>query len=240
MPTTAPGSVASPSSRTAPVAVDAATTWQRACLNCGSALVGPFCAECGQRAVPPNPSLRELAGDAFAEFSGGTASFAETIRALLFRPGQADARVSRGAAGAVHLAAAALPRGEPRLLRAVRGDAGDSDEQGRRSDTIAGSDVRPFRATSNTAESRLRHGCDRPQARHGQDRRCAADLSAAPPAQRRGPGRISAGSLQLAAEGAVRAAAGIRGHSQAALSGRADTPSICTSRCTSTRSGSPR
>ena len=59
------------SSPAAPHVVDARDhVGDRACLNCGSALVGPFCAECGQRAVPPYPTLRELVGDAFAELSG--------------------------------------------------------------------------------------------------------------------------------------------------------------------------
>jgi hypothetical protein len=41
-----------------------------ACLNCGAPLAGPFCAECGQRDVPPYPSVRELVVDAFWELSG--------------------------------------------------------------------------------------------------------------------------------------------------------------------------
>src|SRR5262249_23260074 len=58
------------------------------CLNCGSKITGPFCAECGQRAVPPHPTLRELFGEAFAEFSGWDGKFAETIRTLIRKPGQ--------------------------------------------------------------------------------------------------------------------------------------------------------
>src|ERR1041385_5171442 len=40
------------------------------CLNCDAPLTGIFCAECGQRDVPPYPSVRELAIDAVQEFSG--------------------------------------------------------------------------------------------------------------------------------------------------------------------------
>jgi hypothetical protein len=58
-----------------------------ACLNCGVALVGPFCAECGQRDVPPYPSLRELVVDAFWELSGWDGRFASTVRTLFTRPG---------------------------------------------------------------------------------------------------------------------------------------------------------
>jgi hypothetical protein len=58
-----------------------------ACLNCGAPLAGPFCATCGQRDVPPYPTLRELAVDAFWELSGWDGRFATTVRALVRRPG---------------------------------------------------------------------------------------------------------------------------------------------------------
>jgi hypothetical protein len=53
------------------------------CLNCGQALTGPFCSGCGQRDVPPYPSVRELAVDAFWELSGWDGRFATTVRALV-------------------------------------------------------------------------------------------------------------------------------------------------------------
>jgi len=58
------------------------------CLNCGTALTGPFCSECGQRDVAPYPSLRELVVDAFWELSGWDGRFATTVRALVARPGK--------------------------------------------------------------------------------------------------------------------------------------------------------
>lgn len=58
-----------------------------ACLNCGAPLPGTFCAECGQRDIPPYPSVRELAVDAVTEFSGWDGRLAATLRALLRRPG---------------------------------------------------------------------------------------------------------------------------------------------------------
>ncbi|MEP6730468.1 MAG: DUF3667 domain-containing protein [bacterium] len=58
-----------------------------ACLNCGAALSGPFCAACGQRDIPPYPSTRELVVDAFWELSGWDGRFAATVRALVERPG---------------------------------------------------------------------------------------------------------------------------------------------------------
>jgi len=57
------------------------------CLNCGAPLSGPFCAQCGQRDVPPYPSVRELAVDAFWELSGWDGRFATTLKALFRRPG---------------------------------------------------------------------------------------------------------------------------------------------------------
>ena len=58
------------------------------CLNCGAGLQGQFCSECGQRDVPPYPSLRELVVDAFWELSGWDGRFASTARALVAKPGK--------------------------------------------------------------------------------------------------------------------------------------------------------
>jgi hypothetical protein len=57
------------------------------CLNCGAHLGGQFCASCGQRDIPPYPSVRELAIDAASEFSGWDGRIASTLRALICRPG---------------------------------------------------------------------------------------------------------------------------------------------------------
>ena len=56
------------------------------CLNCGAALHGSFCSACGQRSVPPDPSVAEVAGDAWQELSGYDGRVAATFRGLL-RPG---------------------------------------------------------------------------------------------------------------------------------------------------------
>ena len=58
-----------------------------ACLNCGAPLTGAFCASCGQRDIPPYPSVRELVVDAAAEFSGWDGRLANTLRDLIRRPG---------------------------------------------------------------------------------------------------------------------------------------------------------
>ena len=56
------------------------------CLKFGAPLHGGFCASCGQRAVPPDPTVRELAGDAWQELSGYDGRILATIRGLM-RPG---------------------------------------------------------------------------------------------------------------------------------------------------------
>jgi hypothetical protein len=58
-----------------------------ACLNCGAPLAGAFCADCGQRDIPPYPSVRELIVDAAAEFSGWDGRLATSLRDLILRPG---------------------------------------------------------------------------------------------------------------------------------------------------------
>ena len=57
------------------------------CLNCGAALGGAFCAACGQRSVPANPTVSELVGDAWQEMSGYDGRIAVTFRGLM-HPGQ--------------------------------------------------------------------------------------------------------------------------------------------------------
>jgi hypothetical protein len=66
------------------------------CLNCGAALQGPFCSHCGQRVIPAYPTLREMAGDAWREFSGYDGRFARTFRLLLWRPGALTLEVLEG------------------------------------------------------------------------------------------------------------------------------------------------
>jgi hypothetical protein len=57
------------------------------CLNCQAELHGAFCGACGQRSVPANPTVRELAGDAWHELTGYDGRVATTFRDLL-HPGR--------------------------------------------------------------------------------------------------------------------------------------------------------
>jgi hypothetical protein len=65
------------------------------CLNCGAMFEGRFCAACGQRVVPPHPTVRELVGDAWKELSGYDGRIAATFRGLL-KPGLLTRRYVEG------------------------------------------------------------------------------------------------------------------------------------------------
>jgi hypothetical protein len=65
-----------------------AVDWKTTCLNCGAAVTAPFCGECGQRAAPAHPTLRELGGEAFTELSGWDGKIIATLRALIAKPGK--------------------------------------------------------------------------------------------------------------------------------------------------------
>ena len=63
------------------------TTDPDECLNCGARLHGRFCAQCGQRAAPPFPTLREMLVDAWHELTVFDDRLLLTVSALLRRPG---------------------------------------------------------------------------------------------------------------------------------------------------------
>jgi hypothetical protein len=65
------------------------------CLNCGTELHGAFCSHCGQRVIPPYPTMREMVGDAWQELSGYDGRFARTIR-MLRHPGALTLDVLEG------------------------------------------------------------------------------------------------------------------------------------------------
>ena len=80
-------------------AADARPAEGARCLNCDASLHGPFCARCGQRALPPRPTLRDLAGEAWQEFVNLDGKVATTLRLLVTRPGllTVDSRAGRRA-----------------------------------------------------------------------------------------------------------------------------------------------
>lgn len=66
------------------------------CLNCGTELRGCFCSECGQRDVPPAPTLRELIGEGWQELTVFDKRLLETLGLLLRRPGALTREVLAG------------------------------------------------------------------------------------------------------------------------------------------------
>jgi hypothetical protein len=67
----------------------------RPCPNCEAPLVGPYCAGCGQRDAPDDPTLREVAADAFQELVSVDGRLLATLRALL-RPGRLTIELAAG------------------------------------------------------------------------------------------------------------------------------------------------
>jgi hypothetical protein len=57
------------------------------CPNCGAAREGAFCAQCGQKAAPLNPSLREFLSELFHEISHVDGKVIRTTALLLTKPG---------------------------------------------------------------------------------------------------------------------------------------------------------
>ena len=66
------------------------------CLNCGAALGGPFCGQCGQKAVHPKPTLHELFYDGLEEFLHFDGKIVQTLRTLAARPGQLTVDIVEG------------------------------------------------------------------------------------------------------------------------------------------------
>lgn len=113
------------------------------CLNCGTALAGPFCSQCGQRDIPPYPNVRELVTDAFWELSGWDGRFAATVRTLVRAPGALTIDFLEGrrarhisplrlyllASLLYFLVAAAVPRVNPRAGAVVQIDPGTAAGQ---------------------------------------------------------------------------------------------------------------
>jgi hypothetical protein len=58
------------------------------CLNCGTAMSGRFCSECGQGTTDPDPTLREYLREVAAEFLLWDGKLFTTFRLLLARPGE--------------------------------------------------------------------------------------------------------------------------------------------------------
>ncbi len=147
---------------------------RRRCLNCDEPLAGPFCSACGQRDVPPRPTLRELLGEAFAEFSGWDGKLANTLRLLVTRPGQLTVDFLQGRRAryitplrlylsvslVYFVLAAAAPEGvaPAKLAQATNGGARNVtiDVGGRLTDQLSADDREQIRESIASAPALLR------------------------------------------------------------------------------------
>lgn len=57
------------------------------CPNCDTMLEGRFCAQCGQKAAPLNPSIGDLLHDLFHELAHFDGKIVQSVARLLTRPG---------------------------------------------------------------------------------------------------------------------------------------------------------
>lgn len=57
------------------------------CLNCGARLAGPYCARCGQKAAPINPTVRHLAHELAQELLNFDGKIVRSAWLLVTRPG---------------------------------------------------------------------------------------------------------------------------------------------------------
>ena len=67
-----------------------------ACRNCGAELQGQYCYACGQKVVTSEVSLHELLHEGVHEFVHLDGKIFQTLKLLLFRPGELTAEFLRG------------------------------------------------------------------------------------------------------------------------------------------------
>ena len=66
------------------------------CLNCHAALAGPYCAACGQKASPPNPTFHELMHELLHETLHVDGRIWRSVWLLLSHPGRITAEYCAG------------------------------------------------------------------------------------------------------------------------------------------------
>ena len=67
-----------------------------ACRNCDAPMHGPYCAQCGQQAVHPDPTFHDVAHDAAHEFLHVDGKIVETLKLLFLEPGRLTLEHWRG------------------------------------------------------------------------------------------------------------------------------------------------
>lgn len=66
------------------------------CRNCGEPLLGPYCHGCGQKDLPPDPTVREVVADVLDEVGNVDGKVLRTLRWLLRHPGGLTAETLAG------------------------------------------------------------------------------------------------------------------------------------------------
>jgi hypothetical protein len=67
------------------------------CMNCGSAMTGPYCSQCGEKKLSPQDhSLPHLAEEVLGVFTHLDSRFVRTLRVLLTKPGELSNAYFRG------------------------------------------------------------------------------------------------------------------------------------------------
>ncbi|MEW9571794.1 DUF3667 domain-containing protein [Rhodanobacter sp. Si-c] len=67
------------------------------CANCGAPMGGEYCMQCGERRLHPDEhTLRHVAGEWFEAFSHGEGRLLNSLRTLLFKPGELTREYFRG------------------------------------------------------------------------------------------------------------------------------------------------
>src|ERR1700739_4662032 len=74
----------------------AATPAVARCANCGAALAGRYCAQCGQAVEPPVHSLWHFGKVATEDLTHADSRLWRTLAALLFKPGRLTAEFLAG------------------------------------------------------------------------------------------------------------------------------------------------
>lgn len=74
----------------------AASATPTACFNCGTALAGPFCSECGQRVRPLDPTLGEFLDETTEQLTNWDGKIPSTLKTLFLRPGALTVDVLQG------------------------------------------------------------------------------------------------------------------------------------------------
>jgi hypothetical protein len=67
-----------------------------ACLNCGAALGGPYCSQCGQKVEEPLPRVHELVAEAADEFLKFDSKLLRSVWTLVRYPGQLSLEFAHG------------------------------------------------------------------------------------------------------------------------------------------------